>query len=389
MVQRRKTNNNVIVFLYVLSAIYIVFRPFLIQFGFFDEIMVLLLALYSLKDITFYKQKFVYYTGIILLLYLFYSLWINVTVRDAVFFDFLLFLKPFVSFFLAYYLSTNLNIKTKKILKLFFLILGIYCYFILPYINDLYSNTAAYYPACIICSVSYLFFSERTKKDWIISLIILIPGLFSVRAKFYTEFLFFAFIAFFVKKRIHVNIKYLIVFSILISFAIYINWDKFSMYFLFDEETKVGRSLFYIHSIDILRDFFPFGSGFGTFGTEAAAKYYSPLYSIYHMNNVWGLREIDYGGTGHDFLKDTFYPVLAQFGVVGVFLFILFWRKIIIMTKYLNIEKYKLAVFVIMIMFIQNIADNSFVGPLGVPCMMMIGFLLSNPKNTICSVHNP
>ena len=197
MVKRRNSNNNVIVFFFFLSAIYIIFRPFIGQYSFFDEIIVLLLALYSLKDITFYKQNLVYYTGIILLFFLIYSLWINVTVKDAVFYDFLLFLKPFVSFYVAYYLSINLNIEKKKKLKTLFLLFGVYCYSIIPYINELYSNTAAYYPACIVCSISFLFFSEQNKKDWIIALIILIPGLFTIRAKFYTEFIFFIFITYY------------------------------------------------------------------------------------------------------------------------------------------------------------------------------------------------
>ena len=60
----------------------------------------------------------------------------------------------------------------------------------------------------------------------------------------------------------------------------------------------------------MFKDYIPFGSGLGSFGTAAAAKEYSPLYYKYQLDNVWGLNP-----ENPMFLADAFYPTLAEFGV--------------------------------------------------------------------------
>ncbi len=64
-----------------------------------------------------------------------------------------------------------------------------------------------------------------------------------------------------------------------------------------------------------MSDYFPFGAGFATYGTEMAAKYYSPLYYKYGLNTHWALKE---GGSE---LTDCFWPAVgAEFGFFGILL---------------------------------------------------------------------
>lgn len=72
-------------------------------------------------------------------------------------------------------------------------------------------------------------------------------------------------------------------------------------------------------SMQILYDYFPFGSGLGSFGTFASAEYYSPVYSAYGIDHLWGLSK-----DMPAFICDAFYPELAQFGVAGVILYFAF-----------------------------------------------------------------
>ena len=76
----------------------------------------------------------------------------------------------------------------------------------------------------------------------------------------------------------------------------------------------------YYFSVRIFRDYIPFGSGFASYGTYASGEYYSPIYAKYSMKHMHGLNEAD-----PNFIADTYYPALAQFGLVGLFLFFLFW----------------------------------------------------------------
>lgn len=64
--------------------------------------------------------------------------------------------------------------------------------------------------------------------------------------------------------------------------------------------------------------YFPFGSGFATYGSEMAARYYSPLYIKYGWEHLWAL------GRGGKFLNDNFYAsIIGQFGWIGFGLYLL------------------------------------------------------------------
>ena len=90
-----------------------------------------------------------------------------------------------------------------------------------------------------------------------------------------------------------------------------IGWDQLEYYL--GGGTVTARGLLLRGGITAMKEFWPLGAGYATFGTEQAAKYYSPLYYRYGLNTFWALRE---GGTE---LTDCFWPAVgAQFGVWGL-----------------------------------------------------------------------
>ena len=58
---------------------------------------------------------------------------------------------------------------------------------------------------------------------------------------------------------------------------------------LFTSPQASPREVLYVTSARIARDFFPFGGGFGSFGSEASLMEPSPLYSRYGLTQVRGL----------------------------------------------------------------------------------------------------
>ena len=86
-------------------------------------------------------------------------------------------------------------------------------------------------------------------------------------------------------------------------------------------EEFMARAMLYVTSFEIFKDFFPFGSGFASFASHSSGVYYSPLYAKYGIENVKGISKNNYS-----YIADTYYPCLAQFGIIGVFLYILFFR---------------------------------------------------------------
>jgi hypothetical protein len=51
-----------------------------------------------------------------------------------------------------------------------------------------------------------------------------------------------------------------------------------------------ARVLLYTKAFAIAGDHFPFGTGFGSYASEAASSHYSPVWAQYGMANVWGFR---------------------------------------------------------------------------------------------------
>ena len=73
----------------------------------------------------------------------------------------------------------------------------------------------------------------------------------------------------------------------------------------------------HVVGIKILADFFPLGSGFGTFASYLSGKHYSNLYAMYGMDHIWGMTADFY-----PFISDVFWPyIYGQFGIFGLLLY--------------------------------------------------------------------
>ena len=76
---------------------------------------------------------------------------------------------------------------------------------------------------------------------------------------------------------------------------------------------KAPRLLFFEGGVQLFREYFPFGTGFGTFGSSSAAAYYSQLYYEMGFDAITGMQP-----DNTKYLNDTFWPMIfAQQGLVG------------------------------------------------------------------------
>lgn len=100
--------------------------------------------------------------------------------------------------------------------------------------------------------------------------------------------------------------------------------NDINSYFLSDSV----RMIFIRYAVITANTYFPLGSGFATYGSEMAARYYSPLYIKYGWENLWAL-----GRTGK-YLNDNFIAsIIGQFGWIG---FILYSLLVYILFRYFN-----------------------------------------------------
>lgn len=374
---QQNNENSFVPIIYLISSTNMIFAPFIKEWNtYVDDLAVFFLFIIGLpKVLKSQKSKEFYIILSILSFYLLYSLLFGQNIYKAAILDFILFSKPFISFFIPFLIPFKITEQNRTTIKKFCFLCGIFCTLQLPFINNIYSNTNFYYQCCIFSAISYLLFSEFSRKDWFFFLMFLTPGLASIRAKFFTEYIFIIFVLFFMHSKIKLNMKWTVIFCSIASLSIYINWGKFNLYFIDGVGRRVTRSMFYALIPQIIVDYFPFGPGFGTFNTEAAARFYSPLYFKYHMSHLWGMRMIDYQSGAYCFL-DTFYPALAQFGILGYVFYIKFWIRRWKEALTLEWNAYKLFIIIFFITIIENMAANSFTVPMGVPYMMILGIIL-------------
>ena len=91
--------------------------------------------------------------------------------------------------------------------------------------------------------------------------------------------------------------------------------EKIDMYFSFEDiDNAWSRAVVLYYSFIIGYDFFPFGTGFGTFSSYYSGAYYSWVYDLYGISNVYGIKR-EYW----NFIADQYWPmVLGQFGYLGL-----------------------------------------------------------------------
>ena len=133
----------------------------------------------------------------------------------------------------------------------------------------------------------------------------------------------------------------------------------------------------YKTSLKILYDYFPFGSGMGSFACNGAWKFFSPLYYKYNLTGIWGLSpEMGY------FICDAYYPTLAQFGIVGVFFFCWFWkRRLVAFNQIEDMRYYRVAMLTFCCLAIEQTADSSWLSGKGMGYCMLIALCLNANRN--------
>ena len=379
-------NSDFLLYILVISIFNTALNPIISGMGFFDEFLVVLILAYAINRRDFVLSREVKFCIGIFIFYLIYSLAMAVNVKEATIRDFLICSKPFVCFYAAQYYGMDFSDSAINRCRGIVKMMGVCLWLMAPFISQLYYNTTFYYPACAYTGMLYILLSDYTKKDWIIATLILAPGLLSIRAKFFAEFVIWLFLVFFLKKRLKFNISFIIIGCILCYIIFRINYDKIMMYTVNGIDEGAARTYMYLTSIKVFEDYFPLGPGFGTFGTDSAAKFYSPLNYHYGLNSIYGLNPDD-DIIGTSYYSDTFYPILAQFGIVGVILFVAFlkkrWDNI---NSLVHFELYKISIFLFLFLIIQCIAGNYFTNADSLPVMLILGFLLSQKNNEMYSM---
>lgn len=360
-----------------------------INYDWSDEILTVVLLVYALmkqrylvknqertREISIYIALMIFYLG--------YSLIMRITTPRGVMLDFMQQLRPYAVFYLTWMMAPDFTAFQKKRIK-WVMLLSFFGYLlafkfkpslVTPYGGE---ESAALGQIALCCAMIYYLFSPQTRRNRHITILIMLLGLASGKSKYFGECVAFIALLVFVKSKINfLSPKTLLKVGALAAVVIFFTWTKFNAYYVEgfqDDAEAMARPVTYETGVKIMfHDYVPFGSGLGSFGTAAAAKEYSPLYYKYQMDGIWGLTP-----DNPMFLADAFYPTLAEFGIVGLFFFLWFWkRRLWESNKIPNLIYYRVALMCILALALESTADSSYLSGKGMGYFMILALCLNS-----------
>lgn len=150
----------------------------------------------------------------------------------------------------------------------------------------------------------------------------------------------------------------------------------YQSYILSETAVTRPRTLLFTTSFQIAKDFFPLGSGFGTYASSIARTHYSDIYYLYDLYYRNGLTP-----TNGVYLTDTYWPsILGETGIFGTLLLICLLVRI---TK-VSVKNYKYCVnlqesilgYCIIFSFIALITESLFTSTFfSMKCYFVMGSL--------------
>lgn len=360
-----------------------------IGFDYIDEILTLSMILVAIYKNALNKQRKIkkeVYTYIgIMAFYVLYSYIIKIQVPAGIWLDLQQQVRPYAVFYCTLVLAPKFTEKQKKwIINVMLVCLAIYVIAFRGRVASITggaSESAVLGQVALVTAMTYYLWKAPTKKNMYIAIAICAFGILGGKSKFFGEMVAFIGLIYFLKQKINFSSpKFFFQLVLLVSVILFFTWTRFNIYYVegFSED-KIGelaRPATYATSLKILKDYFPFGSGLGSFATNAAWKFYSPIYYKYELNTIWGL---DPGG---GFISDAFYPVLAEYGIVGIILFIIFWkRRIKEIQSIQDIRSYRIALMAILALALESTADSSYLSGKGMGYFMLLAICISSTKH--------
>lgn len=396
---------------YVLMFGLIMFIPSIHYITFIDEMcasaFLSIALLDSISNRNWHRYKPLWIILTILSFYALYSIFfLNNNTVQYIITDVIIELKPFIPFIIFLGLAPHITGKDKKIIKTICLIncsiiaLALFCgmrIISLLVFHPMYCGLVMF-----VCCIFYLYCcldsnNKPSRQDIVLILTFLTIGLLCEKAKYFGSYVLTVYFILLYKPGVTKNLtpKHIVMLSIAILGVLAVSWKKIDYFFVsgnsegFDPTVieSFARPVLYLTGWEILFDHFPFGTGLASFSSAASIMNYSNVYYEYGINSVWGLSP-----DNPSFACDAFYPSLAQFGIVGLILFIIFWcyayryLRVLIRT---NPERYKypfiIGSLVICSLLIESTTATTLTHNSGLLLMSMLGIIAAIGKGLMAA----
>lgn len=146
---------------------------------------------------------------------------------------------------------------------------------------------------------------------------------------------------------------------------------QFAAYYTANADKEV-RSVLQRFCFRIANDYFPFGTGFGTYASAYSADPYSRVYIQYHLDRIWGMSR-QYNA----FISDTFWPmIIGQSGYLGLCIYLILILVLIASALKIsrnNAYSYASVLLVVIYLLISSTSESSFVNTYAVFLAVPVG----------------
>ena len=158
--------------------------------------------------------------------------------------------------------------------------------------------------------------------------------------------------------------------------ASYFGYDSLNFYYV--EVEGSARNILTRDSITLAKNFFPLGTGFGSYGSRMASQNYSKLYINlgYYKYAAQGMSE-----ENGIYLSDTFWPiVIAQTGWIGTVSFVMALLSMItyiIRSRKTDVYYFWVAISIVINDLIASFASSAFFSPSSMAPFLLLGLITS------------
>lgn len=398
----------------LIAAVLLMF-PAQVVVKFIDELLSVSFLAVGIGDCLYHRAWKRYRPLLIFLgIFAFYTIYsltvVHYNVPSAVLLGVLLDAKPYFPLLVILCMAPQLTVSDRKLIKsacvvnIGLLLIGAFGGERM--ILEMFTHWAIYGGIAMVTAIAWLLASDtddgrlRNVDRWVVVGIVLL-GFMSGRSKYGVEAVMFLFFLYLYKPGMLRTIKpgTFVVMALLGVVAFAVVYDKLTYYFIdalmqSDDPNSLNsyaRPALYYGAFVILTEMHPlFGSGLGSFASYASITPYSNLYAEIGIDKVYGLTP-----SAPDFVSDAYFASLAQFGLVGVGLFVFLWIWIYNRLRPLTRcgiprAKYMFVVGTMVIIFVmvEMTTGTMVFMPTGLSAMTMLGIVAGNARRVVRSSEN-
>lgn len=225
---------------------------------------------------------------------------------------------------------------------------------------------STYLAAAEVILLILLGYKNEKNNNYIYMIMATFVGIMTLRSKAIGFFILYWFLYLMIFAFKNKNYLYIFILGGIGCFLLVQN--QFQDYFFADRYSP--RAILLNDSLKLMLTHFPFGTGFGTYGSSIAVNYYSPLYILLGYQSNDGMSQ-SYSA----FLTDSFWPtIIGEFGIIGLIIFlivILYFLK----TSIKKIKQNQVAGFAMLMILayslITSFAESSFFNPVSLLMFML------------------